>query len=107
MDNNVTLKGKVQKIFANTTGTGKRVANFNILWQNEKFKYYFKCVAWEDLAREIESIGEGGVVKFNGSLRVDSWEKDGKRIFETKVNVHEITERSEGSQHASDDDAPF
>jgi single-stranded DNA-binding protein len=112
MDNSVTIKGKIQKIFPNTTGTGKRVANFTLLWQSEKAKYYFKCVAWEDMAREIESIGEGGVVKFNGSLRVDSWEKEGRKIYETKINVYEVTERSvaqqqEANQYQADDDVPF
>lgn len=108
MENKVRLKGKIQKIFPNTTGSGKRVANFTILWQNENRKYYFKCVAWEDLAREIEETGEGGTVLFDGSLRVDSWEKNGQKVYDTKVNVESILDKSSNMDYkVPDDDIPF
>lgn len=84
-----------------TVGTGDRqtsVVNFTIATSREftkangaqdKITSFIQCEAWDSGAEAIaSSFKKGDLVMVEGSLRNDSWEKDGVKHSTLKVRVN-------------------
>jgi len=99
--NLVVLKGNLTKDpdvrEINNNGRTVKVANFTIAVNrffrkadNEKGKStdFILCECWEKVADLTEQLlSKGDAVLVNGSLKSESWEKDGTRHFRTVVKV--------------------
>jgi single-strand DNA-binding protein len=80
----------------NTSGRQTSVANFTIAVSREftkqngevdKITTFVQCEAWDTGAEAIaESLKKGDLVMVEGSLRNDSWEKDGVKHSKIRVN---------------------
>lgn len=99
--NNVILKGnltrdpEVREI--ETNGRKTKVANFTLAvsrffkkanGERDKDTVFISCEAWDTGAESIEKLlHKGDPVLLNGSLKNETWEKDGVRQWRTKVRV--------------------
>lgn len=108
------------------TPDGKAVASFNLAVdrpgkkdENSKADF-FRVEAWEKLADIIvQYLQKGSPIIIQGSLRTDSWEKDGERKYITKIVANQMRflpggkKREEsaaaptGSDSPGDEDVPF
>lgn len=99
----------------NTSGKQTSVVNFTIAVSREytkasgekdKITSFINCEAWDSGAETIaESLKKGDLVMVEGSLRNDSWEKDGVKHSSLKVRVNnfsKITKLSKGSNKNSE-----
>jgi single-strand DNA-binding protein len=102
----------------NTSGKQTSVVNFTIAVSREytkangekdKITSFINCEAWDSGAETIsESLKKGDLVMVEGSLRNDSWEKDGVKHSSLKVRVNnfsKITKLSKGSNGGKGQDA--
>jgi single-strand DNA-binding protein len=96
----------------NTNGKSTSVVNFTIAVSREytkangdrdKITTFVPCEAWDSGAEIIgESFKKGDLVMVEGSLRNDSWEKDGVKHNTLKVRVNnfsKITKLSRNNQN--------
>lgn len=82
----------------NTNGRQTSVANFTIAVSREftkqngetdKITTFVQCEAWDTGAEAIaDSLKKGDLVMVEGSLRNDSWEKDGVKHSTIKIRVN-------------------
>lgn len=82
----------------NTNGRQTSVANFTIAVSREftkqngetdKITTFVQCEAWDTGAEAIaDSLNKGDLVMVEGSLRNDSWEKDGVKHSTIKIRVN-------------------
>jgi single-strand DNA-binding protein len=74
--------------------------------EKDKITSFINCEAWDSGAEVIgESFKKGDLVLIEGSLRNDSWEKDGVKHNTLKVRVNnfsKITKLSRTTSKASD-----
>jgi single-strand DNA-binding protein len=97
----------------NTGGKQTSVVNFTVAVSREytksdgtkdKVTSFINCEAWDTGAEVInESFNKGDLVMIEGSLRNDSWEKDGVKHSTLKVRVNnfsKITKLSRYKQQA-------
>lgn len=92
----------------NTNGRSTSVVNFTIATSREftkqngdtdKITTFVQCEAWDSGAEAIsESLKKGDLVMVEGSLRNDSWEKDGVKHSTMKVRVNNFAKLSRGSK---------
>jgi single-strand DNA-binding protein len=85
----------------NTGGKQTSVVNFTIAVSREytkasgekdKITSFINCEAWDSGAETIaESLRKGDLVLVEGSLRNDSWEKDGVKHSSLKVRVNNFS----------------
>lgn len=85
----------------NTGGKQTSVVNFTIAVSREytkssgekdKITSFINCEAWDSGAETIaESLKKGDLVLVEGSLRNDSWEKDGVKHSSLKVRVNNFS----------------
>ena len=85
----------------NTGGKQTSVVNFTIAVSREytkasgekdKITSFINCEAWDTGADTIaESLKKGDLVMVEGSLRNDSWEKDGVKHSTLKVRVNNFS----------------
>lgn len=85
----------------NTNGKSTSVVNFTIAVSREytkangekdKITTFVPCEAWDTGAEIIgESFKKGDLVMVEGSLRNDSWEKDGVKHNSLKVRVNNFS----------------
>lgn len=85
----------------NTGGKQTSVVNFTIAVSREytkasgdkdKITSFINCEAWDSGAETIaESLKKGDLVMVEGSLRNDSWEKDGVKHNSLKVRVNNFS----------------
>ena len=73
------------------TQSGKAIANITIA-VNRKFKKdeadFFECTAWEKTAEIMaEYLRKGDQVGISGTLRKESYEKDGQKRYKTYIIV--------------------
>ena len=100
----------------NTGGRQTSVANFTIAVSREftkqsgevdKVTTFVQCEAWDTGADAIaESLKKGDLVMVEGSLRNDSWEKDGVKHSTMKIRVNnfaKITKSSKRKAKASEE----
>lgn len=103
----------------NTGGKQTSVVNFTVAVSREytksdgekdKITSFINCEAWDTGAEVIaDSFKKGDLVMIEGSLRNDSWEKDGVKHSTLKVRVNnfsKITKLSRArNQNSSDSNA--
>lgn len=85
----------------NTGGKQTSVVNFTVAVSREytkangerdKITSFINCEAWDTGAEMIaESFKKGDLVMIEGSLRNDSWEKDGVKHSSLKVRVNNFS----------------
>jgi single-strand DNA-binding protein len=85
----------------NTAGKQTSVVNFTVAVSREyvkasgdkdKITSFINCEAWDTGAEMIaESFKKGDLVMIEGSLRNDSWEKDGVKHSSLKVRVNNFS----------------
>lgn len=52
---------------------------------------FIKCVAWRNTAEFVSKyFAKGSRIELSGSIATSSYEKDGKKVFITEVNVDEV-----------------
>lgn len=104
----------------NTGGKQTSVVNFTVAVSREytkasgdkdKITSFINCEAWDTGAEMIaESFKKGDLVMVEGSLRNDSWEKDGVKHSTLKVRVNnfsKITRLSKPSRQDSQEPVAF
>ena len=92
----------------NTGGRQTSVANFTIAVSREftkqsgevdKITTFVQCEAWDTGAEAIgESLKKGDLVMVEGSLRNDSWEKDGVKHSTLKIRVNNFAKINKSSK---------
>lgn len=104
----------------NTGGKQTSVVNFTVAVSREytkasgekdKITSFINCEAWDSGAEMIaESFKKGDLVMIEGSLRNDSWEKDGVKHSSLKVRVNnfsKITKLSRNNKTESTETVAF
>jgi single-strand DNA-binding protein len=95
----------------NTSGKQTSVVNFTVAVSREyvkasgdkdKITSFINCEAWDTGAEMIaESFKKGDLVMIEGSLRNDSWEKDGVKHSSLKVRVNNFSKIAKLSRPSS------
>lgn len=104
----------------NTGGKQTSVVNFTVAVSREytkasgdkdKITSFINCEAWDSGAEMIaESFKKGDLVMVEGSLRNDSWEKDGVKHSSLKVRVNnfsKITRLTKNNKQESSEPVAF
>jgi single-strand DNA-binding protein len=104
----------------NTAGKQTSVVNFTVAVSREytkangekdKVTTFVPCEAWDSGAEIIgQSFKKGDLVLVEGSLRNDSWEKDGVKHNSLKVRVNnfsKITKLSKKSKESTEEVVSF
>lgn len=86
--NEVKLTGRIKFIDTKATSNGKVILNA-VLSRGTKEKGYenYKIRAFKDLVDEIACIEPNTAITIDGWLTQDNFEKDGKKISVTWINV--------------------
>ena len=90
------------------------VANFTLAtdtgYGERKATLFTKCAAWGKQAELINgSFKKGNRILITGEMQPNNWEKDGKTVYDVKVNVRNfnfIDPKDSGSSN-SQEDIPF
>jgi len=100
----------------NTGGKQTSVVNFTIAVSREytkasgdkdKITSFINCEAWDTGAEMIaESFKKGDLVMVEGSLRNDTWEKDGVKHSSLKVRVNNFSKITRLSKNAKAETEP-
>jgi single-strand DNA-binding protein len=87
--------------YVGTSGKSTAVVNFRLAVSDEyktangefnKITTYVNCEAWDSAAERINNVlHKGDPVFIRGSLRMDEWEKDGKKQTSLKIRVNSFT----------------
>ncbi len=116
---NLTRDPELRKI---GSGSGKEVSvvNFTVAVSREytkasgekdKITTFINCEAWDSGAEVIaDSFKKGDLVMIEGSLRNDSWEKDGVKHSTLRVRVNnfsKITKLSNRSKQTEEEAVAF
>lgn len=98
----------------NTGGKDTAVVNFTVATSREytkangdrdKVTSFINCEAWDTGAEIIgESFSKGDLVMVEGSLRNDSWEKDGVKHNSFKVRVNNFSKLTKLSRYKKSED---
>ena len=104
----------------NTNGKQTSVVNFTVAvsrdyvkanGEKDKIASFINCEAWDTGAEMIaESFKKGDLVMIEGSLRNDSWEKDGVKHSSLKVRVNnfsKITKLSRSNKNETAETVAF
>jgi len=99
----------------NTAGKQTSVVNFTVAVSREyvkasgdkdKITSFINCEAWDTGAEMIaESFKKGDLVMIEGSLRNDSWEKDGVKHSSLKVRVNNFSKIAKLSRPSKTENA--
>ncbi len=92
MNNDVKLQGNIiaDPVFA-ITKKGNTVANLTLAVQRtfpREGADFIRCTLFKEVAESIKELRKGSVVKVQGSLCNDTYEKDGKKHYNSYVLVH-------------------
>jgi single-strand DNA-binding protein len=98
----------------NTAGKQTSVVNFTVAVSREytknngerdKITSFINCEAWDSGAEVIaESFKKGDLVMIEGSLRNDTWEKDGVKHSSLKVRVNNFSKITKLSRQPKSSD---
>ena len=98
--NKVFLKGKLTKDVELKHGaSGAAYASFSMAtneskkdkdgnWQNES--EFHNCIAFGKTAERIAQMPKGGNIVAIGKIKTESWEKDGKKNYMTRIYVEHV-----------------
>jgi len=118
---NITLlKGNLARDpelrIVNPNGKQTSVVNFTIAvnrdyvkasGERDKITSFINCEAWDSGAETIaESLKKGDLVMVEGSLRNDSWEKDGVKHSTLKVRVNNFSKITKLSRAKVEESEP-
>ena len=116
---NLTRDPELRKI-ASGSGKDVSVVNFTVAVSREytkasgekdKITTFINCEAWDSGAEVIaDSFKKGDLVMIEGSLRNDSWEKDGVKHSTLRVRVNnfsKITKLSNRSKQTEEETVAF
>lgn len=97
----------------NPNGKQTSVVNFTIAvnrdyvkanGERDKITSFINCEAWDSGAETIaESLKKGDLVMVEGSLRNDTWEKDGVKHSSLKVRVNNFSKITKLSRAKSEE----
>ena len=100
----------------NTSGKQTSVVNFTVATSREytkangekdKVTSFINCEAWDTGAEVIgSSFKKGDLVLIEGSLRNDSWEKDGVKHSTLKVRVNNFSKITRLAKNRSEETEP-
>lgn len=93
--NQVMLMGRLsQDPEVKSTTTGKTLAHLNLAVDKASGDGtdFFNLTAWEKTAELAQQyLNKGSKVLIQGSLSIDSWEKDGQKFSRPNITVRDIT----------------
>lgn len=107
----VTIGDKQTSVVNFTVATSREFTKAN--GTQDKVTSFIQCEAWDSGAEAIaSSFSKGDLVIVEGSLRNDSWEKDGVKHSTLKVRVNNFgkiikTKRSEKTATATEETVAF
>jgi single-strand DNA-binding protein len=97
----------------NPNGKQTSVVNFTIAvnrdyiktnGEKDRITSFINCEAWDSGAETIaESLKKGDLVMIEGSLRNDSWEKDGVKHSSLKVRVNNFSKITKLSRNKTEE----
>jgi len=83
----VSSSGRETSVVNFTIATSREFTKAN--GETDKITTFVQCEAWDTGAQAIaDSLAKGDLVMVEGSLRNDSWEKDGVKHSTLKVRVN-------------------
>ena len=86
----VSTGGKQTSVVNFTVATSREYTKANV--EKDKITSFINCEAWDSGAEVIgNSFKKGDLVLIEGSLRNDSWEKDGVKHSTLKVRVNNFS----------------
>ena len=96
--NMVVLEGKLIRLEATTTKTGKHLANFELAFRNNSKDnpetYYIQCTMWtppQPIIDDLNATPNKAMVRVTGALRQEKWtDKEGKNRSTIKLVVDSI-----------------
>ena len=96
----VTTGGKQTSVVNFTVATSREYTKAN--GEKDKITSFINCEAWDSGAEVIgSSFKKGDLVLIEGSLRNDSWEKDGVKHSTLKVRVNNFSKIARLSKNES------
>jgi single-strand DNA-binding protein len=73
--------------------------------EKDKVTTFAQCEAWDSGAEAIaETLSKGDLVMIEGSLRNDSWEKDGVKRSTMKVRVNNFAKLNRGKKNSKQEE---
>lgn len=105
----ININGKQTSVVNFTVATSREYTKSN--GEKDKVTSFINCEAWDSGAEVIgSSFKKGDLVMVEGSLRNDSWEKDGVKHSSLKVRVNnfsKITKLSKNTKIESSEPVAF
>jgi len=94
---NININGKQTSVANFTVAVSREFTKQN--GETDKITTFVQCEAWDTGAEAIsESLKKGDLVMVEGSLRNDSWEKDGHKHSTMKVRVNNFAKINKSSK---------
>ena len=106
------IVGTVERVFRNTTGTGKQVANLTVSYPIKGKDAYQRVVLWDDLAEQFGNVAEGSGILISGYPKIASFtnkegvEKTYIEMIGTSAKQVRI-DKDMGDGLTQNDDIPF
>jgi single-strand DNA-binding protein len=93
----VTTNNRSTSVVNFTIATSREFTKQN--GETDKITTFVQCEAWDTGAEAIgDSLKKGDLVMVEGSLRNDSWEKDGVKHSTMKVRVNNFAKLNRGNK---------
>lgn len=93
----VSPSGRTTSVVNFTLATSREFTKQN--GESDKITTFVQCEAWDTGAEAIaETLKKGDLVMVEGSLRNDSWEKDGVKHSTMKVRVNNFAKLTRSSK---------
>lgn len=94
----VSTSNKSTSVVNFTVATSREFTKQN--GETDKITTFVQCEAWDSGAEAVaDSLKKGDLVMIEGSLRNDSWEKDGVKHSTMKVRVNNFAKLNRGSKN--------
>lgn len=102
---NININGKQTSVANFTVAVSREFTKQN--GETDKITTFVQCEAWDTGAEAIkESLKKGDLVMVEGSLRNDSWEKDGVKHSTMKIRVNNFAPINKFSRKKIKSDSP-
>jgi single-strand DNA-binding protein len=78
--------------------------------RNKEKTDFIRCTAWNKTAELVKKFTQKGTqIGVSGAILTDSYEKDGRTVYTTEVNVNSVTLLGQNSTASTpdDDSLPF
>jgi len=91
--------------------SGKKVAEFSLAVNHVDGKtFWFKVIAWEEMAEKVKDFKQGDFIKVQGKVKVEEWEKDGEKKSQEVITISKVktleksVEKERGNEKKTDKD---